>query len=290
MNTKCGHFALLLAVHYGDTGPTIRLLRSLSQLEGFSELSISVVNNGPSNHADNKLLSLAKSMPNVSVVDSTENRGYFGGARHGLSLYLENHPLPDWAIVSNVDLLIGDSQFLSRLATLTGLQGVGVVAPGIRSAATGRDQNPFIAKRPSAARMHAYKWIYRSSVMLNAYELAAAAFHRLHGRFGLRNGAGSISAPDARRTIYAPHGSFLIFAAEYFRRGGTFDFPCFLFGEEIYVAETVRALGLEVVYDPSLVVTHQEHATTKLVKPRGLAQAVANSAAYCADTYFSWHK
>ena len=289
MTARPHDFALFIAVHYGDAGPTVRLLRSLSQLAGFADVSILVVNNGPNSHDDNTFASLAKSMPNVCVIDSTKNRGYFGGARHGLSLYLENHPLPEWVIVSNVDLLISDSQFLNRLATLSGRPGLGVVAPGIRSAATGKDQNPFIAKRPSAARMHAYKWIYQSHAMLNAYEIGAVGFNKLRGVIRSASLRQHMSAPSESRAIYAPHGSFLIFASEYFRAGGSLDFPCFLFGEEIYVAETVRALGLKIIYEPSLIVTHQEHATTRLVKPRSLARAVALSAAYCADTYFPWN-
>ena len=79
---------------------------------------------------------------------------------------------------------------------------------------------------------------------------------------------------------------FLIFSSEYFRAGGSLDFPGFLFGEEVYLAETLRKLGLDAVYEPSLEVVHQEHKSTRLVKSRKMAREVASSAAYCADTYF----
>lgn len=288
MTAEVPRLALVIAIHFGDTSPTINLLKSLSRLDQFSDLSISIVNNGPDESGRSTLATATRSMPNISVVNSVVNRGYFGGARHGLAHYLESHPLPDWVIISNIDLLITDHRFLSRLAAIDGGSGLGVVAPCIRSSKTGRDQNPFIERRPSVARMHAYKWIYRSRLALHTYELAAAAFHKTHGFF-MPQRQDAESTASTGRTIYAPHGSFLIFAKEYFRAGGTLDFPCFLFGEEIYVAETVRRLGLKVRYEPSLVVTHQEHATTKLVKSQKLAEAVAVSAAYCANTYFPWN-
>jgi GT2 family glycosyltransferase len=134
--------------------------------------------------------------------------------------------------------------------------------------------------------MHAYKWMFRSWLVLNAYELATVAFHKLRSAARELTGARAGSAPASGATIYAPHGSFLIFSSEYFRAGGSLDFPCFLFGEEVYLAESLKQLGLDAVYEPSLEVVHQEHKSTKLMKSRKLASAVAASAAYCADTYF----
>jgi GT2 family glycosyltransferase len=194
--------------------------------------------------------------------------------------------MPDWVIVSNVDLLITDPQFLQKLTALKGAPRVGAVAPRIVSALTGKNQNPFLRSRPSAIRMHLYKWLYRSWIALNAHDLASAVFHRLRSAVGQLTRTTADLGRDSGRKIYAAHGSFLVLSKEYFRAGGTLDFPCFLFGEEIYLAENLRRLGLDVVYEPSLEVVHQEHKSTKLLKSRKLARFVASSAAYCADTYF----
>jgi GT2 family glycosyltransferase len=279
--TELPQLVLLICVKYGSDAETTRYLDSLRELQGQRNLHVILVDN---------TLGARWSEPatehNLTVVRSEENLGYFGGARSGLSLYLREHPLPDWVIVSNVDLLIADSQFLDKLAALRGRPRVGIVAPSIRSALTGRNQNPFMRTRPSAARMHAYKWMFRSWLLLNAYELASAVFHKLRSAANKRPDASADLRENLGGTIYAPHGSFLIFSREYFHAGGNLDFPCFLFGEEVYLAETLRTLGLDVLYEPSLQVVHQEHGSTKLVKSRKLARAVASSAAYCADTYF----
>jgi GT2 family glycosyltransferase len=272
---------LLICVKYGSDTETAQYLESLRKLHGKMNLHVFVVDNNAGAELPEPL-----SGRNVTRVRSEENLGYFGGARSGLSLYLRDHPLPDWVIVSNVDLVIEDSQFLDKLAAMGDRPRLGVVAPSIRSDLTGRHQNPFIRRRPSAARMHAYKWLFRSWLVLNIYELASAAFHKL------RNAARRwLGAPGGVReaqggTIYAPHGSFVIFSSEYFRKGGDLNFPCFLFGEEVHIAETLRRIGLDALYEPSLEVVHQEHNSTKLLRSRKIARAVASSAAYCADTFF----
>jgi GT2 family glycosyltransferase len=276
-----GQKVLLICVKYGADAETERYLESLRQLQGNPNLHVVIVDNGISGSVANLLVDTS-----FTVLRSHENLGYFGGARRGISKYLEEHPLPDWVIVSNVDLLITDPQFLEKLAAFKSAPSVGAVAPRIASALTGRNQNPFMRNRPSATRMHLYKWFYRSWIALNAHELASAVFYRMRSAVGRFTRTKSNSGGDLGGKIYAPHGSFLILSKEYCRAGGSFDFPCFLFGEEIYLAENLRKLGLDVIYEPSLEVVHQEHKSTKLLKSRKLARFVASSAAYCADTYF----
>lgn len=272
---------LLICVKYGADEETAQYLESLRRLQRQPDLRVLIVDNSANGDLPNLPMNSSH-----TILRLDENLGYLGGARRGMFSYLAEHPLPDWVIISNVDLLITDTQFLQKLARLKTAPLVGAVAPRIVSALTGRDQNPFLRDRPSAFRMHLYKWSYRSRLALNVHELVSAAFHRLRsilGRFTLPNAA---VAHDVSEKIYAPHGSFLILSKEYFCAGGSLDFPCFLFGEEIYLAESLRRLGLDVIYAPSLEVVHQEHKSTKLLKSRKLARFVASSAAYCADTYF----
>jgi GT2 family glycosyltransferase len=269
---------LLLCVKYGVDKETERYLESIQTLQSRNGLRVLVVDNT----VDGSWARSAHS--DYQAVQAPGNLGYFGGARYGLSLYLQQNPLPDWVVVSNVDLCIDDPLFLERLAWLGSVPNLGAVAPRIRSSLTGMDQNPYLRVRPSALRMHLYKWLFRSWLILNVYEVLGTLFHRVRSAIGSVRLASS--RLPSRETIYAPHGSFLIFSRNYFDRGGTLDFPEFLFGEEIYIAENMRALGLQVVYEPSLQVTHQEHHSTKLFKSRTVAQYLARSAAYCADTLF----
>ena len=272
---------LLICVKYGGDEETERYLESLRAQESLHALHVLVVDNS----ADSKW------MPNVpelrcQAVRRPANPGYLGGARCGLSAYLEQNVMPDWVVISNVDLILSGTQFLMRLSKLASLSDLGAVAPSICSDLTGIDQNPYMKTRPSKLRMHAYKWLYRNWLVLNMHELGAAVFHRLQTAL-----MGSRKSPDqsvrcSQQTIYAPHGSMIILSRQYFERGGDLNFPEFLFGEEIYIAEKVRSLGLKVVYEPRLKVIHEEHHSTKLLKSRKIAAYAAASAAYCADSLF----
>ena len=67
--------------------------------------------------------------------------------------------------------------------------------------------------------------------------------------------------------IYAPHGSFVIFTHKFIKKNNKFNYPMFLFGEEIYVAEKSREYNLDVIYLPDLVVFDDEHVSTSLMRP-----------------------
>ncbi len=96
-----------------------------------------------------------------------------------------------------------------------------------------------------------------------AYPLAVTWvwFSRQKKAFRLRipSWASRSEANGGRQRIYAAHGSFIIFSRRFFEAGGKLDDRLFLFGEEIAVGETCRALGLPVIYDPRLSVLHNEH-------------------------------
>ena len=64
------------------------------------------------------------------------------------------------------------------------------------------------------------------------------------------------------RTIYAPHGAFIIFSNLFFQKGGWLDENLTMYGEEFTVAEIARRLQLPVHYRPDLEVIHVEHSST----------------------------
>lgn len=94
-------------------------------------------------------------------------------------------------------------------------------------------------------------------------------------------------AAERTRKIYAPFGAFIVFHRRYFEAGGHLNYGSFLFGEEIFVAETARRLGMAIVYDSRLRLCHREHGAMLNVPSRQIARYAAQSARYLARTYFS---
>ena len=90
-----------------------------------------------------------------------------------------------------------------------------------------------------------------------------------------------------RRNIYAPHGSCIIFHKNYFEKGGNLKHISFLFGEEIFVAETLLKLKLEAWYEPALIVSDYEHASTGFFYSSKIAGYMKQSTIDIIGNYYS---
>jgi GT2 family glycosyltransferase len=265
---------LLVCVHYRSEPALAGFLESLAALRGAAgRLSVVVV--------DNSMRGPGPRLPELpfpaQLLVSPSNLGYLGGAAYGVARALSERKRADFVAISNADLRIDQPDFLDRLE-MDASADVGIVAPAIRSAMTGADQNPFLRARPSRLRMHAYKWVFSSFPMAATYERAGRALHLLR----------PAHAPaQAAQDIYAAHGSFFLLARSFFDRGGTLEYPVFLFNEEIHLAEQARAMGLRVRYRPDLRVRHEEHGSIGRYRDRSMVAHARHAAAYCADRYFA---
>jgi len=215
----------------------------------------------------------------IHYCPTSGNLGYFGGARHGLSSAVAGGFDADWVVVSNVDLTFDPTQMRAVLAPKDPGQ-IGVIAPAITSRHSLEKLNPFMVARPTRARMHAYKHIFRYYLSFATYSWASEVVrHRAWG-------SPHSSTDSADRQIYAPHGALMILSREFFRRGGTLEHPPFLFNEEITIAEQARRLSLPVVYCPAITVSHEQHASVSRIPSRRHHEFVSSAAAYVADAYF----
>jgi len=282
----------VIGVNYGTDHMALRFVRSAAALQPSTTATVLVDNSdGPAEREIGRQLSAEGAA--ALYVRAPRNLGYFCGADYGLRRYVAAHGEPDWVVVSNVDIRFDDPSCLNRLRDLDATDDVGVVAPSIWSRRSRRDLNPRMRRRPRAVAMHMYKVVFGTWVTLNAYELLSAAKHA--AKYVTRHyildrlrpahdgGAARHLVPEV---IYAPQGSCVIFSRRFFERGGSLEYPSFLFGEEVYVAETARQLGLRVICHPGIRVSHDDHSSTGLLRSRRVARFVKASARYIADRYF----
>jgi len=293
---------VVIGVSYGTDELAIRFARRISDSGAAASVDLVMVDNSDRADSSDFFARVQRAHPRTLCLKPPTNLGYFGGASVGLAAYRERGSAPDWIVVANVDVEFRDPLFWGHLAALEGGARVGVIAPYIWSTFLRGSTNPLMERRPSRYRMRFYKLVFRNYYVLNGYELlgvvknmvtyfvrrrlvAAGAGLGRQGRDG--SGArGDGEGADQVRTIYAPHGSCIIFSERYFQCGGTLGYPSFLFGEELFVAETARRLGLEVVYEPRLKVWHQDHSSTGWLRSRTVASYLGQSARYIADTFF----
>lgn len=276
--------AIVITVNYKSAVSTLEFLGSLSHTKAFSEIAVVVADNSSGEEDLSTIKRSITQMPNVELLESPTNLGYFGAARFAFDHYLATgRDLPNWVIVCNHDVLIEDRDFFSKLFSQDPM-AAGIIAPRIQVLPGRSDQNPFMQHRPGWLRWAQLRLIssfYGGATVwdwLSRQKQAAKA-----SWFARRS---SISN-RGRQSIYAPHGAFIIFSRRYFEAGGYLDGNLFLYGEELSVAEACRSLGLAVVFEPSLCVVHNEHTSTGKRISRFSYECQKNALRYVTSRYLS---
>ena len=293
---------VVIGVNYKTDAMAVRFVRSLSAVAKGAEVAIVLVNNSEGTDSSKLFNRILTENPDVLCIKPPTNLGYFGGARLGLNEHLgTGSEFPDWVIVSNVDVEFKDAGFFSHLRDVDPAGDVGVITPSICANSSLRTPNRGLIIRPRKRKMRFFRLVCQNFYVFSLYSLLATAKHAVlflvdellttvRGWFVTPISGSDWShraaAEDDLKSIYAPHGACILFAKSYFLRGGTLDYPVFLFGEEIFVAETADKLELEVLYNPWLRVWHDDHASTGWVRSRIVSSYMREAAEFVADEYF----
>jgi GT2 family glycosyltransferase len=274
---------LVIAVNYRSALSVLDLLESMRQIDALACVSVTIADNSSCIERIKEIEGKAQRLPNVKVIASSLNQGYFGAARLAFDQYVSERPLPDWVVVCNHDVLIEDRDFFAKLLRIDPA-AVGVVAPSIRTTPGGLEQNPFMRRRPGRLGWAKLQLVSSNYRIARIWDWLWRRKSRVKSWTGIPKS--SLQQKGQRESVYAPHGSFLIFSRRFFASGGFLDANLFLYGEEISVAEICRELGLPVIYDPCLQVIHAEHNSTGSVLNRFTYQCQRNSVRYLASRYW----
>ena len=249
----------ILGVIYNSYSEVFGFLESIDRCFGH-EVKVILVDNSE-NQPDSLFLEKIQGIDFITYIKSGTNLGYFHGADFGLKRFLESNPVfPPWIIVCNVDIIF-DTPFLpEKLGLYENIPDLGMIAPAILSDKWGTDLNPFLISGIPLRKLHFYRFIYSSVLLQNGYVLLHYLKRSIKMLFYLKTDQKKPNR-DIQEKIYAPHGSCIILNKNYFKRGGTLDHISFLFGEEIFVGETAKRLGLNVLYVSEIQVRHYEHSS-----------------------------
>lgn len=278
---------LVICVNYFNNEETLGYIQSLFRQQQSEYLQVIAVDNSNTLKDHDVSFLPSRIAANTFIFNPDKNLGYLNGAAWGLERYLTTHPMPEWVVVSNTDINFLDSFFFEKLFTYYPKGFSGVVAPSIILEHDMRNQNPYRTVRPSKAKIFFYKTAYRCYLTAVLYQLAEKCKKEIHKMMSKPSQNRIVG--DQPMAIYAPHGSFIIFHRTYFQRNGTLKYGAFLYNEELFVAETARQLGLNVIYDPRLSVVHREHQTTSLIRSRDKMRYHKQSLACIYDSYYGSH-
>jgi GT2 family glycosyltransferase len=275
---------VILGVIYNSYPETIRFIESIEHCFD-KEVKLILVDNSETT-PDPFFIEKIQNRNFITYLKEEKNSGYFHGAKSGLTNYLGNNPvIPQWVIVCNIDITFNTPLLSEKLVTYENIPDLGVIAPAILSSQWKTDYNPFRKSRIPLKKLIFYRIIYSNFLLHNGYQVIHYVKRILKLIF-LKKPTNKKSDVNQVGNIYAPHGSCIIFNKNYFDRGGTLDHISFLFGEEIFVGETVKKLGLNVMYFPDIIVRHYEHSSIGNFISRKINRFYRQSIVNIIDNYY----
>ena len=176
-------------------------------------------------------------------------------------------------MICNNDIIFNDQFFLEKLFNLNNID-YHLVGPRITNSAK-KDLNPFLLKPMSKKRKLYWKFYFKSYYFSKLLKLITSF------KFFLK----SPREIKKIRKVYAIHGSAMIFSKHFFLKGGMIDDNFELFGEEITTAEICKIINCKIFYVPNLILTHNEHSTTKKINDRNLYDLAKKSHYYFSEKY-----
>lgn len=244
-----------MVVHFHHIDAVESFINSLLLQNGRVKWSIVVVDNGSTAEEAAQLQMLVNLDARILLATAPRNLGYFGGVEYGRCVANSGGIVtPKWLLVANQDIVLEPS-FLTNLVA-GGADANAVLAPSVVSSPGGVEMNPFMVNRPT--KVHT---LIRMLAFCTISGIRLAVWAK--GRKTSYETAGSLSPRTiAEGPVYAAHGSLIAFNRKFFEAGGTLKWTAFMFGEEIFVAEQARILGLDVFLRPDLRAVHYEHSST----------------------------
>lgn len=199
------------------------------------------------------------------------NLGYLPGACNVLNNYVEVKEY-DYVVISNVDLTIEES-FFSNLEKKIFKDEVAWVATQIWTEQEKRDKNPKILNRCSKMKLELIRLLYKYPVLDYIYTNSLYLRKKARPQY-------------SEQDIYAGHGSFMMLTKSFFEEYDRIEYPLFLFGEEMFLAELIRNKKLTVRYVPDLCVIDKEHTSTSRMRKKEYYKYNLNSIDYILKNFY----
>ncbi len=269
---------VIVLVNYKKEHELVAFAKTFLFSQEYKNLQLIIVDNGS---VDNSILSEILPDTKISLVVSEQNVGYIGAAAVAFDYYMTNNgnQLPDYFIISNFDLSFDPIRFFDKLIMLLDESGVSVAGPHIVSSLNGASLNPMYKRRLTSSHLQRLIRVTNNYKVFFAYQLLHYAKRKLTAK-----SSGSYASVE---DTYAVHGSMMILAKSFFEKGGTLKYDSFLYGEEIYIAEQCRELGLKTMVFHELKVTHHEHSTTGNIKNRMHMKFLNSSLKFLHSKYYN---
>ena len=255
-----------LILHYNTIEDTIKCINSIKKYEEDSEIVI--VDNSSPNNSGKELEEKYKNDSKVKVILSEKNLGFAKGNNLGFEYIKQNMDVEFIAMINN-DTYLLDYNFSNIVEKEYNRSKFAVMGPKILlpNNKVNPIQKKMITKRQLKNKLIRMKVMYYCNFfgieILYNY-LKKFLFKVIHkDKIGLeKNYSNDV---DERQENVVLHGAFLIFSRQYIDKFDGLDDRTFMYMEEKILFNRLQKNNLKSVYNPDLVIFHNEDSSTNSV-------------------------
>ena len=276
---------LFLAVNHCSEQYAINYIQNIKKIALPPDYRIVVIFVDNSEHCSTSLAERVNGKDeHIRVIRGESNSGYLAGIAAGYKYYRERYPLPEWVVVSNVDIISVDKDIVSKLDSKIECKPCSI-APKIMLNESDINLNPMFRERPPKKKLEGLLFVYRFYPVYILYQTLANMKRMIARLRSLQ--MPSIPEIDDLHRIYFGQGAFMIFSGDSITDGVLFDYPMFLYGEELFLGEMLNKQKYPVFYDPTIDIKIDEHASTgSFYRKRKMVVHMYNSTKYLVELLF----
>lgn len=267
----------ILTVNYNSENELYNFIISIkNSLKRVSNLKIDMLildNSNKTNNEFNKFkneFEFSSENINIQVVTNNINSGYFGGL--GLLKQKTNSNSYNFSIYCNPDILL-DEFFFKELIFC---KDIGIISPAIITLDSGYNQNPMYLNRIEKRKLIKLQIVFSNIMFYNIYHYLSALGEVIFKKNLYKNN---------KKEIYATHGSIFIFSDNNFVNNIPM-YPCFLFGEEIFIAEEAIINNIKTYYHPEIIVRDIRHSALSQETSEFKRKHLSNSIKFLLKQYY----
>lgn len=256
-----------LILHYNTIEDTEKCVSSIIKNVPNHLSYIVIVDNNSSNNSGYLLQKKYCKCNNITVILNDKNLGFAKGNNMGFK-YIKNNLDVDFIAMINNDTYLLDSNFYDIVINEYKNSNFDVLGPKILlpNNQINPIQKKLITRKQLKLKMVRLKIMYWCSKfnIMSIYEYNKNLLKRiLKKEIGLENNYNS--DVNKRQENVVLHGAFLIFSKNYIKKFDGLDDRTFMYMEEKILAARLKKEGMKSVYNPKLIIFHNEDSATNSI-------------------------
>ena len=272
MKTKINIGFVIL--HYKTYKQTINCVKSILENNNYKKIIITIVDNFSNNGSIEIIEKEFKTYENIKILKCNKNLGFARGNNVGIKWINDNYSTKYIAVLNN-DTQIINKDFYNLVEEEYKNSKFAIMGPKIKL--LNNKTNPICKQNISLSELLKLQRILRRKIIIR-YLHIESIIEFIKSIFKKKQSPTQVKLnPNNYYKNIILHGCFLIFSKDYFKIYDGFDERTFLFREEELLFLRIKRSKLTSVYNPKIIIFHEEDASTNYALPNERKRAIFKS-------------